>query len=148
MLSQRGCKSKLRADRQSVTNSINRASWITLPVAVYHVNQQIRKDSTPDKVLMPFLAQLVRRTSGALLLLLVVRGTTKDHIGEVTDRDKPSALSTTQPTHSGFTFVHSGLTHASVQRDKEAKLLAYVTKAIDSALELNGTSHQRALSTA
>jgi len=79
----------------------------------------------------------VRRTSGALMLLLTVRSATKDHIGEIT--------SGTPASHSGFSFVHSGLSKDSIPRSKEAKLLSFVTKAIDSALELNGSAQQMGL---
>lgn len=118
----------------TILTSMDRVSWITLPVAVYHVDQRLRADSAPDKILMPFLAQLVRRTSGALMLLLTVRGATKDHLGE----SPFPTNSATQPEQSRFTFVHSCLSPATVRKGEEAKLLASVTKAIDSALELNG----------
>jgi len=121
-------------------------SWITLPVAVYHVNQRIRLNATPDEVLMPFLAQLVRRTSGALMLLLTVRTATKDHIAEVAEGS--GAQSSIMSTHTGFSFVHSGLSPNSIPRSREAKLLACVTKAIDSALEFNGSTQQMALKAA
>ena len=77
---------------------------------------------------MPFLAQLVRRTSGALMLLLTVRSATKDHIGDIVEEIT---------SNKGFSFVHSGLS-PPVPRRKEAELLAFVARAIDDALERNG----------
>jgi len=89
---------------------------------------------------MPFLAQLVRRTSGALYMLLTVRSATKDHIGVITETSE--VTSAMREHHSGFSFVHSGLIQDAVPRSKEAKLLACVMKVIDTALELNGRNRQ------
>jgi hypothetical protein len=115
---------------------------------VYHVNQRIRLNSPPDQVLMPFLAQLVRRTSGALMLLMLVRSATKDHIEAITNGEDQDDTSVTAPSKGAtkFRFIHSTLSRNVVTRGTEARLLAFVTKAIDSALELNGMSqdHQPA----
>lgn len=92
---------------------------------------------------MPFLAQLVRRTSGALMLLQTVRRATKDHLVEISE--SPAFFSTNEQAQTRFTFVHSGLTQATIPKGQEAKLLASVSKAIDSALELNGSSQQLVL---
>lgn len=72
------------------------------------------------------------------MLLLTVRSATKDHIGEITEA---------RASNAGFSFVHSGLSQGAIPRSKEAKLLAFVTKAIDSALELNGSAQQMVLKT-
>jgi hypothetical protein len=117
---------------------VNSVSWITLAAAVYHVNQRIRLNATPDQVLMPFLAQLVRRTSGALYMIMTVRNATKDHIEKITNLEDEEPRS----TPSGFTFVHSGLSEPVIPRRKEAKLLAFVTKTLDYALEWNGISQE------
>lgn len=117
-----------------------------LNTAVYHVDQRMRLNSTPDEVLMPFMAQLVRRTSGALMVLLTVRSATKDHFEELT-KATTTTSAPTRASHSGFSFVHSGLSHNPVPRSREAKLLSFVTKAVDCALEFNGSSQQMCLKT-
>ncbi|KAH7333080.1 hypothetical protein BKA65DRAFT_596698 [Rhexocercosporidium sp. MPI-PUGE-AT-0058] len=123
-------------------------SWVTLPVAVYHVNQLIRQNSTPDQVLMPFLAQLVRRTSGALMLLRTVRAATRDHIERITEAENAGDNATL--TDGGqkradtvrLKFVYEGFDRAGENRIAEAKLLACVTKVVDEALELNGSRQE------
>jgi hypothetical protein len=115
---------------------------VTLPVAVYHVNQRIRLNSSPDQILMPFLAQLVRRSSGAQMLLMTVRSATKDHIEKIAkaEDEKDPHVAAAPKGQSSFHFVHSSLSPNVIRRSTEAKTLAFVTKAIDSALELNGSS--------
>jgi hypothetical protein len=115
---------------------LDSCSWVTLPAAVYHVNQRIRLGSQPDKVLMPFLAQLVRRTTGALMLLMTVRSATKDYIEKIAnvEDDEVSAPS------SGFTFINSGISEPEVPQRREAELLAFVSRVVDCALESNGGS--------
>jgi hypothetical protein len=117
-------------------------AWVTLPVAVYHVNQRIRLNSSPDQILMPFLAQLVRRSSGAQMLLMTVRSATKDHIEKIAkaEDEKDPHVAAAPKGQSSFHFVHSSLSPNVITRSTEAKTLAFVANAIDSALELNGST--------
>lgn len=75
------------------------------------------------------------------MLLMTVRSATKDEIEKITQAehiaDNTTHALTTGP--SSFHFVHSSQSHNSVDRSTEVRLLAFVTNAIDSALELNGT---------
>lgn len=121
-------------------------AWVTLPVAVFHVSQRIRLDSPPDKVLMPFLAQLVRRSSGAQMLLMTVRTATRDQVEKIAQAEQDGSGDSkrsgfkTVPSDN-FRFVHhSTSSQGAVNRSTEARTLAVVTKAIDVALESNGSS--------
>ncbi|TAQ84641.1 hypothetical protein B7494_g7038 [Chlorociboria aeruginascens] len=84
-------------------------SWVTLPVIVYHVNQRIRLNASPDEVLMPFLAQLGRRTSGALMIRsLLWSGIWKDTFPAPTPKQEPAEfywLLTTGPSNLGMAFL-------------------------------------------
>ncbi|PVH74660.1 hypothetical protein DL98DRAFT_658625 [Cadophora sp. DSE1049] len=125
-------------------------SWVTLPVAVYHVNQLIRQNSTPDQVLMPFLAQLVRRTSGALMLLRTVRAATRDYMEKIAEGEdevesgKHGIGGRKVPGEMRLRFVYEGFERNEESRTAEAKLLACVTRVVDEALELNGSSQETA----
>lgn len=89
---------------------------------------------------MPLLAQLVRRTSGAFSMLVTVRNATKIHIDKISHEEDDSSNSSAK----GLTFVHSTFSKTTVSRSKEATLLAFVTRDIDSALELNGSGRETA----
>lgn len=132
-------------------------SWVTLPVAVYHVHQLIRQNSTPDQVLMPFLAQLVRRTSGALMLLRTVRAATRDFLEKITEEgeDEVEGRKVGEKENEGgkmkgagemrLRFVYEGFEGNERDEDSrgaEARLLACVARVVDEALELNGSSRE------
>jgi hypothetical protein len=76
------------------------------------------------------------------MLLMTVRSAAKDHIEKAaTAEDASDPHSASAPTgQSSFHFVYSNLSPNVITRSTEAKTLAFVTKAIDSALELNGSS--------
>jgi len=75
------------------------------------------------------------------MLLMTMRSATKDHIEKIAkaEEDAEPTPPARTPGSSSFRFVHSNLSQNVVPRSKEAKMLAFVTKAIDSALEYNGT---------
>ena len=83
---------------------------------------------------MPFLTQLMRLSSGAQMLLMTVRSATKDHIEKVTKAEDASNphVAAAPKGQTSFHFVHSSLSPNVITRNTEAK-------AIDSALELNGS---------
>ncbi|KUJ06339.1 uncharacterized protein LY89DRAFT_790625 [Mollisia scopiformis] len=145
-------------------------AWVTLPVAVYHVNNRIRTNTPPDQILMPFLAQLVRRSSGAQMLLMTVRTATRDQIEKIARAEYDSEREGEAGAraggvgvgvggagggggggggggsgggsgggYKGFQFVHSRFSEVKVTRSTEARLLACVTRAVDEALEANGS---------
>jgi hypothetical protein len=81
---------------------------------------------------MPFLAQLIRRSSGALMLLMTVRSATKDYIEKISGREEGNR-------NGNLQFVHSRFSKMEAERSTEAKLLASVTREVDAALEKNGS---------
>lgn len=128
-------------------------AWVTLPVAIYHVTNRILPNSSPDQILMPFLAQLVRRSSGAQMVLMNIRTATRDQLEKITRAEYDSELSAKSNRtedindgagYKGFQFVHSSLSKMCVNRSTEARLLASVTKQVDEALESNGCASVRA----
>ncbi|KAF8854311.1 hypothetical protein BDZ45DRAFT_45449 [Acephala macrosclerotiorum] len=121
-------------------------AWVTLPVAVYHVKTRLNTNNPPDQILMPFLAQLVRRSSGAQMLLMTVRTATRDQIEKIARAEYASGTASSRSSGNdigggskGFQFVHSSFSEVKVTRSTEAKLLACVTRAVDEALEANGS---------
>ncbi|RFU30621.1 hypothetical protein B7463_g5723, partial [Scytalidium lignicola] len=119
------------------------ASWVTVPFAVYHVNHSMRDVSSPDNLLQPFFSQLVRRSSGAQMLLMTVRSATKVHIENTIKAEEQASDNVSSRRKSNtttFNFVHSNLSQEAIPRSTEANTLAFVTKAIDYALERNGSN--------
>jgi hypothetical protein len=90
----------------------NRVTWIALPVAVYYVNQNVEVNQSPDKVLLPFLNQFMRRTSGAQYLFSALTKAMKDFLQRLNDNTR------TLGTQS-----------------LEARVLAHVLKVLDYKLE-------------
>jgi len=74
------------------------------------------------------------------MLLMLVRSATKDHIETITNGGDTIDTAIAGPMKGGssFRFVHSTLSQNVVTRSTEARLLSFVMRAIDSALELNG----------
>ena len=112
-------------------------SWVTLPVAVYYVNQHVRLNPSPDRVLVPFLNRFMRRTTGAQFLFLALTKALKEFLQRLNKNQVSDG--------TGFARKLAPSTDRSDQIDPawkagtkvvEAKILAYVTTALDSTLEL------------
>jgi hypothetical protein len=116
----------------------NRVSWVTLPVAVYYVNQHVRLNPSPDRVLMPFLNRFMRRTTGAQFLFLALTKAVKDFLQRANDSNQVSNVATFGRKLSPSTNPFEQVDPPWKARNNvaEAKILAYVTKALDSTLEL------------
>jgi len=113
-------------------------AWVGLPTAVYHVNQQIMLNSSPDKVLMPCLNRFMRRTTGAQAVFLVLTNATKEFLRELNqtsqEAEVPGYRRIAPSTYRPATLSAGRSTNFRIT---EAKVLAHVTKALDAALELN-----------
>ncbi|KAH8803134.1 hypothetical protein F5884DRAFT_861470 [Xylogone sp. PMI_703] len=120
------------------------ASWVTVPFAVYHVDHSMRDNPSSDNLFQPFFSQLVRRSSGAQMLLMTVRSATKVHIEKTIKEEEQASdhfsASNRKSNGATFNFVHSNLSQKAIPRSTEANTLAFVTKAIDYALERNGSN--------
>lgn len=109
-------------------------TWVTLPVAVYYVNQHVKPTPSPDRVLVPFLNRFMRRTTGAQFLFLALTKAMKEFLqrdqgtGRATGLGRKLAPATYHVDHA----VSAWNAGNSVV---EARILAHVTKVLDSTLE-------------
>jgi hypothetical protein len=133
-----GCKlpqSKFQSSK-SLIGSLRRVSWVTLPVAVYYVHQNVKRNPSPDPVLVPFLNRFMRRTTSAQFLFLALTKAMKEFLQKLKDQKSSSTAfgyklaPSTHRLDRGTSASNAGM------RILEAKTLAYVTKALDSTLEL------------
>lgn len=109
-------------------------TWVTLPVAVYYVNQHVKLNPSPDRVLVPFLNRFMRRTTGAQFLFLALTKALK----EFNKNSQPLNRGDPEPNLAPLASRLDQVDPVRKARNNmvEARILAYVTKALDSTLEL------------
>lgn len=113
-----------------------RWGWILLPTAVYHVNVYLKSGMALDDVLISFVKQLARRFSGAQAASVIMSKTVKE-LAE-TMECLPSESSFPVPEVSDSISRQNPHTGHFSRRQNEARLLAKVTKIMDSVIEYNG----------
>ena len=112
-------------------------SWVTLPVAVYYVNQHSRLNPSPDRVLVPFLNRFMRRTTGAQYLFLALTKALKEFLHRLKknqNSDRADFARKLAPSTNRFDEIDQEWKATTTL--VEAKILAYVTTALNSTLEL------------
>lgn len=112
-------------------------SWVTLPVAVYYVNQHIKLDPSPDMVLVPFLNRFMRRTTGAQFLFLALTKALKEFLQRL-KKNQESNGAGSAPKLAPSADDPDKIYPPWKARNNivEAQILAYVTTALNSTLEL------------
>ena len=109
-------------------------SWVTLPVAVYYVNQHVKNNPSPDRVLVPFLNRFMRRTTGAQFLFLALTKALKEFLQRLNKTHGTNFARMLAPSTDGLDQIDPA--YRARNNVVEAKLLAYVTTALNSTLEL------------
>ena len=111
-------------------------SWVTLPVAVYHVNRHVKPNPAPDRVLMPFLNRFMRRTTGAQFLFLALNKALKEFLEQKCEDGGGRKTKARKIAPAAYHTDHAPPPSEVRTTFQEAKVLAYVTKALDHTLEL------------